>query len=82
MTTTETNETTTGENAATLCHLDPQVLIAHPGNPRKKLRDIDLLAASMGIVGVLEPLTVVEEPTLTVTEVPTSCWSRTWPSTC
>ena len=61
MTTTQTNETTTEENAATLCHLDPQVLIAHPGNPRKKLRDIDLLAASMGIVGVLEPLTVVED---------------------
>ncbi len=62
MTTVETNETNetndTATNGATLRQLDPRVLIAHPGNPRKKLRDIDLLAASMEIVGVLEPLTV------------------------
>ena len=64
MTVTETNETTTsetnGENndSATLLHLDPQALIANEHNPRKTLREIKALAASIKEVGVVQPLLV------------------------
>jgi len=65
MTTAETNEQQRVEQetprSAVLTQLDPSVLVAHPNNPRKKLVGIKELAASIKLVGVVQPLVVTQD---------------------
>ena len=65
MTTTETiNDQQTTEQdkpQQTLLQLDPKVLVAHPNNPRTKLTGIKELAASVKLVGVVQPLVVIKD---------------------
>jgi ParB/RepB/Spo0J family partition protein len=53
--------TTTTQNPAaawTLTYVAPTTIKAHPDNPRTEVTDVDDLAASIGEVGILEPLVV------------------------
>ena len=44
-----------------LLQLDPNVLVGHPNNPRKKLAGIKELAQSVKFVGVVQPLVVTQD---------------------
>jgi ParB family transcriptional regulator, chromosome partitioning protein len=65
MTTTQTHQQQGPEkespSGAALLRLDPHLLVAHPNNPRKKLVGIKELAASIKLVGVVQPLVVTED---------------------
>jgi hypothetical protein len=55
----ETIETV--DSAASLVYLDPRALTANPANVRTNLGDLAPLAASIGSIGVVEPLVVVPD---------------------
>jgi ParB family transcriptional regulator, chromosome partitioning protein len=62
MTTTETTTTQrSDEDGRVLMQLDPSTLLAHPANPRKSLRGIKELAASIKEVGVVQALLVTND---------------------
>src|SRR5512144_636166 len=52
----------TSAGAPSLVWLDPASLVAHPCNARSEIGDVEELASSIAVAGVIEPLVVIPLP--------------------